>query len=118
MLNGSVNSYRHLIQNALKHSSGLYSVDDVVRGVADGVLDFWAGERSCMVCHEAIFPQKKIYNIMLASGDLTELYTMIEAVEEHAKSLGCANLSLVGRKGWLRELKDWDFSHVSMVKKL
>jgi hypothetical protein len=74
----------------------------VVELVAAGRLQFWPGERSCIVTELIEYPKYTQLHFFLAGGRLEELMAMVPLVEEWGKSRGCTRASLIGRRGWER----------------
>jgi hypothetical protein len=57
--------------------------------------------------------------IWLAAGDKKELVgQVLSDIETWAKAHGCSKIELVGRKGWLRVLQDFEQPHHVLEKRL
>jgi hypothetical protein len=113
------------IDAALEHThSGdgrvTHTFQDIVEGVTRGQYQFWPGERSCMVTELIIYPQRKGVNVFLAGGDLDEILEMEKDLTEWAKIIGADHLSLTGRTGWTRALKEagWGHPMVCLTKEI
>lgn len=68
---------------------------------------FWPGEQSAVVTEVIRLPKVKALHVWLAGGEMGELIDrMLPAVEAFAKAAGCDRLSIAGRDGWERMLKN------------
>jgi hypothetical protein len=94
------------IENALKYSGGTHETIDIFYGIMDCRMQLWPATDGCLVTEIVAYPRKKVLHIFLAGGKLGQLKDMQEAVMEWGKQHGCSNLTLAGRKGWERALKN------------
>ena len=107
-----------LIDKALKYQSG-HDIEDIKQAIEDNMAQLWCGNKSVIVTEIITYPKKKECRIWLASGDMQELTKeMLPDVESWAKGGGCQTVSVVGRKGWLRVLKDYFQPHIVIEKEL
>jgi hypothetical protein len=112
---------RELISSALDYSTDAFNVDDIIEGILSGQLQLFTGKDSLLVTQVVFFPQKKSVNILIGAGELNELISMVEnVVAPQAKDIGCKDLTLVGRKGWLKVLKEtnWKQKYIYLSKEL
>jgi len=94
------------IENALKYSGGTHETIDIFYGIMDRRMQLWPAPDGCLVTEIVSYPRKKVLHIFLAGGELGQIKDMQEAVMEWGKQQGCSNLTLAGRKGWERALKN------------
>ncbi|MCH1580843.1 MAG: hypothetical protein L7S55_09070 [Luminiphilus sp.] len=115
-----IEPYRSLIDQALEHAGGTHDFEDVLDRILIGDMLFWPGKKSCMVTEIVQYPRKRAMHVFLAAGDLTEIKSMEPDLRTFAKKLQCDGLSLAGRRGWVRALKDIGFTegHAIVVKNL
>lgn len=115
-----VEPYRSLIDEALAHAGGTHTFEDVLDLILSGDMLFWPGEKSCMVTEIVQYPRKRAMHVFLAAGDLDEIKAMEPDLRWFAKKLKCDGISLAGRRGWVRALKDIGFTegHAIVVKDL
>lgn len=97
---------REWLQAALDHSGGTHTLEDVYDGVKAGALFFWPGKRSAAVTEIIEYPQRRVFHTFLAGGDLDEIRDMEADATEFAMHLGCDAMSIAGRRGWVKALKD------------
>lgn len=90
-----------VLQAALDRGAG-YSLEDVKRAVLDGRMQFWPGDESAIVTEILDHPQDRVCHYFLAGGTLVELERMVPVVESFARHMGCARMTLTGRRGWER----------------
>lgn len=109
---------RPWIEAALEYSGGTHEFSDIVDGLGKGHLQLWPTPRGCIVTEIVVFPKKRVLNVFLGGGELNQILDMHESVIDWARSQGCSALTMSGRAGWVKPLKDhgWDRQHVSYVK--
>ena len=112
--------YRALLERALAHSQGTHLWEDIVEAVEEKDMFFWPGKRSAAITEVLDFPRKRCMHIFLAAGDMDELKEMEPCFVEFAKHFECDFVSLSGRAGWQRSLKDMGYkdAHVSLFKRI
>lgn len=99
----------------------LWTLDDVVADIKAGRARLWQGDKSCVVTVETDFPSagERLIEAWLAAGDLGEIRREIAHLEEYARSAGCTQAHITGRKGWVRELAPRGYEHyATTVRKL
>jgi len=116
----SMEPYQFLIERALKHAGGSHTFADVVEFVRAGQMFFWPGENSCLVTEFVQYPRQRLLHVFLAAGDMDEIKQMEPSLRTFANGVKCDAISLTGRRGWVRALKDLGFEegHTIVVKKL
>ena len=107
------------IEAALEYSGGTHLYEDVVTAVVEGKMQLWPAEKSCWVTEITVYPRKKVLHVFLAGGDLDEIMGMHESVVQWAKNQGCEGMTLTGRKGWVKALKDngWKPQQLMLLEK-
>lgn len=115
-----VGPYRELLEMALARAGGTHTYEDVLQLIRVGDMFFWPASKSCLVTEIVQYPRLRALHVFLAAGDLAEIKEMETSLISFAKSLKCSALSMSGRKGWTKALKelDWEESHITLVKKL
>ena len=115
-----VGPYRELIEMALARAGGTHTYEDVLQSISVGEMFFWPASKSCLVTEIVQYPRLRALHVFLAAGDLDEIKGMESSLIDFATSLKCSALSMSGRKGWTRALKEigWEESHITLVKKL
>lgn len=103
------------IESALERSGGTHVFSDIVQAVVEGKMQFWPAPRGCAVTEIVSYPQKKVLHIFLAAGELDQIVDMDDSAVEFAKINGCTGMSIAGRKGWARVLKDKGYQETYTV---
>ena len=81
-------------------------------------MQLWRDGDTIAVTTIIRYPRKTTCLIVLAGGSLETLRRCLPLVEEWARHQGCQAMEVTGRKGWLRELKDYSQSQVRLWKEL
>lgn len=108
------------LQAALERAGGTHTITDVVEAVAEGRMQFWPAPRGCAVTEIVKYPSKKVLHIFLAGGELDQIVDMDSSAAEFARMNGCTAMTIAGRKGWARVLKDkgYEVAHTVLAKEL
>ena len=104
-LNDELNRCKPWILAALEYSGGTHLYEDIVAGIAAGSLQFWPAPNGCAVTEIIIFPRKRVFHIFLAGGEKNQIVDMDESAVQFAKMQGCTSMTVAGRRGWARVLK-------------
>lgn len=99
------------ITNALVYAKGSHTYADIIAGVMQGHYHLYPLEHSFIICETINYPQKRVYHVFLAGGSLTEITEFIPILELNGKQLGCTHLTMAGRLGWVRVLKNIGWTH-------
>ena len=97
---------RPWIAAALPYAGGTHAIEDVEDELVRGRLALLAGQRSAMLCEVRNYPRLRALHIFLAGGDLAELKSFNPMMDDAARTLGCSRISIAGRPGWERALRD------------
>jgi len=100
---------KNWIESALEYSGGTHLYQDIVDAVTEGRMQLWLGERGCAVTEIVVFLQKKVLHVFLGSGEMDQLFDMLESAIVWAKERGCTAMTLAGRPGWQRAMKPLGF---------
>lgn len=109
---------RQWIEAALEYSGGTHEFDDIVEGIYTGRFQLWPAKTSCLVTELVNYPRKRVLHVFLGGGDLEEIMGMHEDVIAWGKMQGCSALTMTGRLGWKKPLKEhgWTVPHQSYCK--
>jgi len=112
--------YRKMLVEALEHSGGSHTFQNIVDAVQQEVMQFWPMEKSCLVTEVINYPNLKTLHIFLAGGDLEEIKGIDSTLEFLCQEIGADYISLSGRRGWIKALADigYELSHVTLAKKV
>lgn len=103
------------IESALERSGGTHIFADIVQAVVEGKMQFWPAPRGCAVTEIVSYPQKKVLHIFLAAGEMDQIIDMDDSAVEFAKANGCTGMSIAGRRGWAKVLKDKGYKETFTV---
>ena len=108
------------IVQALEYSGDTHQPTDVIESILKGHMQLWPGEQACAVTEIVVYPNKKVLHVFLAAGDMDNIIDMQRSAETWAKAQGCDAMTIAGRKGWSRVLKDHGYQEkfVTLAKEL
>ena len=104
------------IMAALKHSGNMHTPAEVYQRIEQGRADLHLGNQSAVVTQS--LSNGKHLHFWLAGGHLDELKQIENDVSRIAKKRGFKKVTIAGRRGWLRSLKDYEEAATLMVKTL
>lgn len=115
-------TFKPFIERVLRERGGKRTADDIVRALIRGDATLWAiAEKKVVaaVVTEIFEADERICRITCLAGDGMERWIQgIKMIETWAKDHGCAAVTLSGRRGWRRVLKDYELSQVTLRKEL
>lgn len=108
------------IQAALDCGGHTHTLEDVARAVLEGRMQFWPAPNGCAVTEIIVYPRAKCLHIFLAGGELQQIVDMNSSAAQFARAMGCTGMSISGRRGWVKVLKNhgWNESQTTLVKEL
>ena len=99
---------RELLQPALDRG-GTHRMQDIEAGVETGRFQLWVGPHCVGITEIVDFPLKRVLNIFLVGGDLEQIKGFQEEVWSWAEAQKCSEMTLSGRPGWSKALRDgWE----------
>ena len=90
----------------MPYTGGTHTIEDVEDAINGGRMGLIALERSAFVIEVHAYPRLRALHIFLAGGDLDELRSCDARMDATAKALGCSRITIAGRRGFVRTLKD------------
>jgi hypothetical protein len=111
-----------LLRPAIERSNGRWTVEDVMATLFAGQSQLWLSVRdgkpeAALVGKIVNYPRMNVYFVHFLGGcGMRKWYRLLPEIERWAKLHGCSELDMMGRKGFLRALKDWSPSWVCMRK--
>lgn len=105
----NIHDYRKQIESALKYSGGTHLFEDIVEAVSEGRMQMWVNDATIAITEIIVYPRKKCLNVFLAGGNRDRLFEMIDSAWEWGRGNGCTAMTLAGRKGWMRLMKQHGF---------
>ena len=108
------------IEKALCYGRNSYTIRDLVERVVQGSLIMHSLPRSVVFCEIVKLPQYRLYNIMIAAGDLQDIKEHIPMFEIDARAHKCKHMSFTGRMGWIKALQGmgWEDTCVTAYKEV
>ena len=108
------------LQGALDAGGNTHTLRDVFAAVCEGRMQFWPAPNGCAVTEIVVYPQNKVLHVFLAGGEMQQIVDMDSSAAEFARANGCDGLSICGRRGWARVLKNngWKETMTTLVKEL
>ena len=106
------------LDKVIPYTGGRYAREDILEGIENRILDLWVPinvEKNTVdgvvVTQFTVYPRKKVFTILLCCGDyLSEWYSpLFELLYQVASLNKCDLAEVLGRKGWVRKLKDIGF---------
>jgi hypothetical protein len=105
--------WRPMFEEAM--SDGLYSIGMLERSIGQGRSIFFPGKNAALVGEKVSYHDRDVFQVLWCVGDLEEAVGMAPGVEAMARSLGCAEMLIEGRKGWERVLKPMGYEPWSVT---
>jgi hypothetical protein len=96
---------REPIRRALAHSGPTHSLSDVIAKVLAEQAQLWTNGSSVIVTEVIEYPKLKRLHLWLAGGVEAELLPLLETAIEWGRAVGCQEVQLTGRMGWIRHTK-------------
>ena len=111
-----VHRYGHHLERALARTDGRVKLEDLQGLVDAGRLVVFANDRAAIAAEPVKAPDGSwTLSVSLAGGDLDAALELHDEAEEAARRLGAARMSVIGRAGWARVLKDRGYRTVSVL---
>jgi hypothetical protein len=93
------------VRAAMEHCQGTHTYEDVFKEVAEGRLRLWIGN-DCVAITEFIqFPRRRVLNVFLAAGDLSEVPSILPGMEAFARGGGADAITYHGKR---RKHEPWE----------
>ena len=101
-------SVAELLQPAVDRG-GTHRMSDIEAGVEEGRFQLWVDTRMVGITEIIDFPLKRVLHVFLVGGDLEQIKNLHDDVWDWAVARGCSEMTLSGRPGWLKALRDgWE----------
>lgn len=115
-----------LIERAVEHADGRYSLEDVRAALLARDMQLWAALDARSLVIEAIcvteivtYPGERRCGIVFCAGRRAERWLRhLDEIGDWAREQRCGALELQGRPGWERLLPEWRKTHVLLSKRL
>jgi hypothetical protein len=95
------------LQKALAFMGGTHTLQDIVEAIATGAMQsFSEGETWC-VTQVLDLPRKRVLEIVLLIGDMTDAEMMHDRVMNYAIEKGCTLVRTFARVGWSKKAREY-----------
>ena len=110
---------RHLIQNALEYADNSHTPEDVWSAIEKKRAQLWPLPNSVIVTEIISYPAGRTVRLWLAAGNMDELLEAEPFIAKWGKqNYGCKKVEIIGRKGWIKKLKDYQHKAVLLSKEI
>jgi hypothetical protein len=108
------------LELALEHMGGTHTFQDILDAIRDGHMQSFAEGNTWVVTQILDFPRKRILEIILVAGEMTEAEALYEKVLQFGRDTGCQLVRTFGRDGWAKQAKlnGWANGHRIFLKDL
>lgn len=89
------------LEAALHRGGDTLTMEQVRERVQSGQYWFWPAASAAAITQVILGPKKE-FNVLLAGGDMETLEQMLVSMEQAARQIGCALITVLGRRGWER----------------
>lgn len=108
--------HREVLLEAIGHTHGTHTEDDVLAMILAGKLTLWANDGAAMVTEFVDYPRLRAVNVFICGGAIEPMWAVETQVIEDAKAKGCTRITGGGRKGWTRALPGYEMGGYFMHK--
>jgi hypothetical protein len=111
-----------LIDKCHRYSNGELETQDFLGMITSGAMQLWVATDenlifAAMITELVKYPRKKVMRIIAIGGEgMKRWMRFFPALEAAALQAGCTGLETLGRKGWLKVLKDWECTYYILTK--
>ena len=112
------------LDKVIPYTGGRYAREDILEGIENRILDLWVPINvdkntvdGVVVTQFTVYPRKKVFTILLCCGDnLNKWYDPLFKLLYQVAALNKCDLAeVLGRKGWVRKLKDIGFKQTMWI---
>lgn len=108
--------HRGALLEAISHTHGTHTEDDVLAMILLGKLMLWANDGAAMVTEFVDYPRLRAVNVFICGGAIEPMWEVEARVIAHAKAHGCTRITGGGRRGWQRALPGYHMGGYFMEK--
>jgi hypothetical protein len=108
------------LERALAETGGTHDLGDIMKGITSGEFQSFARGETWAVTSIIETPRKRICEVFLVVGDMSDAIVLHDEVEMFARARGCKMLRTIARSGWLKWAKPrgWTTKHSVYLKEL
>lgn len=108
-LHEEIERCREWLQAALDHGGNSHDVEHIEEGIRCNQFQAWFAEDAVLVTELIDYPNYRVVHVFLAGGSLETILQMRPDIERFGQHFGCKYLSINGRPGWARALKEFGY---------
>ena len=108
----------HHLLDALNKPPITHKLQDVYDLLLKNQCQLWVAKNSALVTIIQKNPIGIFVTIWLAGGNLNEIISIEKSVTQWAKEMKARSILILGRKGWVKKIPDYDVVDTLMEKKL
>ena len=113
---------REALRSAQRYSVQEISEDFIIEGLADGRYQAWDFDSCIVVTSVVSYENFSNLRINHVAGELPDGLTadILKKLENFASAVGCKSVEIIGRRGWVRRLKDFGYNeqYVTVMKEI
>lgn len=103
-------SLKELFDKALDIGGNTHTREDIAEGIKLGRFQYFGDDECCLVTEIIEYPRKRVLHLFIAAGNLNKLLEeYLPRVKQFAADNGCASLTSVSRKGFLKRFPAYGF---------
>ena len=112
------------LQRLEPRAHGDWTVGDIYAALKDARMQLWVSVRACKLIGVSITKIKKLPNktvclIVGAVGDEIDVWKHHrKEIEPWARDNGCTEMEIIGRRGWIKKLPDYEETYTVLRKKI
>ena len=107
------------LQRAIDRANGEFDLDHVRDEVISGEAQLHSRPNSAAVTRiETTASGKKFVLCWLAGGNMQEVQELENSIEKWGRSIGCTQIKIIGRKGFIRSLPGYHEQATILAKEL
>jgi hypothetical protein len=112
------------LQPALDHGDNLYDLEDLHTKCLSGDMQLWVaydkGLLAAVVTQITVYPNARVLELQFCGGTRMNewLSSMMSTLEAFAREQQCDRVYVVGRKGWMRALREYEYMNTVLRKVL
>lgn len=97
----TVHPYHRKLARALDRMGGVYSVNDILTGIAEGRMQSFADGDSWAVTQLVQYPRARVLDILAAVGELEACRRLHDRILQWARDHDVTFVQAYGRRGWM-----------------
>jgi hypothetical protein len=94
------------LEKALAQGGDMYTLADIRGFIEAGHMQSFAKNDTWVVTQIVDFPQKRVLEIFLVTGDLDDAEALYDEVLQFGRERGCQIVRCYGRYGWTRKARE------------